>query len=344
MNERADTIETRGDPNRQFAMPQTAQRVVISINPKAGRSAAAPHVEKLAAQVAAEGMQPEVIPNLQELAERAGELQTAGELRGVVASGGDGTVAELANRLPQQAPLAVFPLGTENLLGRHLGYRRADVSAVCQTLVDGQGWHLDAGEVTWLDGSAPPRKFLLMLSCGFDADVVHRLHKARQSHITQLSYVTPLFSALRNYEYPLLHVTALPNEQAAAPSPNAQTLIPLPALSWLFVFNLPSYAGGLQIAPQAVATDGQFDWCAFEHGGAYHFAKYSLATLLRRQTSLKDFATGHVRGFRLESDRAVPLQIDGDAGGFTPIEVRVLPAGFALLTPRSWQPGGPASG
>lgn len=313
-------------------MSADARRVVVSLNPKAGRTAAGPRVELLAAELARQGFEPEVVTDLSALTDRAVVLHNSGELRCVVASGGDGTVAELANRLPEGIPLAVFPLGTENLLGRHLGYRRADVAAVCETLKSGVGWRLDAGEVTWLDGSSPPRLFLLMLSCGFDADVVHRLHKWRKSHISHLSYFRPLFSSLRHFDYPPLSVTQLDAEG----EPQAELPELRDALSWIFVFNLPCYAGGLQIAPQALATDGVLNWCGFRRSGAWSVVRYGLATLLHRHANLPDAACGVIKGFRLESDRAVPLQIDGDAGGFTPIEVRVLEKRFSLLTPRSW--------
>ena len=60
-------------------------------------------------------------------------LAERGELRGVVAAGGDGTVAEIVNRVPDGVPVTVLPLGTENLLAKYLGIGR-EVESVGETI------------------------------------------------------------------------------------------------------------------------------------------------------------------------------------------------------------------
>ena len=102
---------------------------------------------------------------------RAHHWHCHGVLRALVAAGGDGTAAELANRTTPGVPLALFPIGTENLLARYL---KIDQSA--ETL----GRIICGGMVRRLDaGSAQGRLFLLMAGCGFDAQVVQRLHQHR---------------------------------------------------------------------------------------------------------------------------------------------------------------------
>ena len=54
------------------------------------------------------------------LAQEAAQLLTAGQLRAVVAAGGDGTIRLIAEQTPPGTPLVVLPLGTENLLARYL--------------------------------------------------------------------------------------------------------------------------------------------------------------------------------------------------------------------------------
>jgi hypothetical protein len=38
----------------------------------------------------------------------------------------------------------------------------------------------------------------------------------------------------------------------------------------------------------------------------------------------------------MESDEPVPLEIDGDAGGFLPAEYSVLPSAATFIRPSSW--------
>ena len=41
-----------------------------------------------------------------------------------------------------------------------------------------------------------------MIGCGFDAEVVRRVHLERDGHITRLSYLKPIWESIRSYEYP----------------------------------------------------------------------------------------------------------------------------------------------
>ncbi len=103
---------------------------------------------------------------------------------------------------------------------------------------------------------------------------------------------------------------------------------------WLFAFNMPCYGGGLQIAPEADAADGLLDVCTFRHGGLWHGLYYTAAVLTGTHQWLTDFAQRRSGGFRVTSDANVPYQLDGDPGGFLPVEISVLPQRLTLLVPR----------
>src|SRR5437868_10200471 len=103
------------------SLPLQATRVIISVNPKAGRRAAQPAAERLAKFLATRGLQAEILTDLAQMAAQAAEGQTRGDLRAVVAAGGDGTAAEIVNRVPLGVPVTILPLGTENLLAKYLG-------------------------------------------------------------------------------------------------------------------------------------------------------------------------------------------------------------------------------
>ena len=144
------------------------------------------------------------------LASEAAAAQAAGDLRAVVAAGGDGTFRLLAERTPPGTPLTILPLGTENLLARYLELT-AEPESLAAVIAAGRPFSFDAGR-------ANGRLFALMAGCGFDADVVRRLHEQRQGHIQHLSYARPILDTIFGYEYPLLHVSFAPADAPKAGS------------------------------------------------------------------------------------------------------------------------------
>ena len=99
--------------------------------------------------------------------------------------------------------------------------------------------------------------------------------------------------------------------------------------------NLPCYAGGLQLAPEAVGNDGLLNVCTFHQGSFWHALRYLGYVAARRHRVLTDHASARVTRVRIESDEPVPYQLDGEPGGILPLEIEVLPERLTLMAPRS---------
>jgi diacylglycerol kinase family enzyme len=293
----------------------TQTHVLLAANPRAGSGRRRERLEQLVVELRSHGLVVESAGSLEEMASLAREWHASGKLRAVIAAGGDGTVAEVVNRTVPGVPVAVFPLGTANLLAHYL---QIDTNPVvfAQMVAAGRRVRLDAGR-------AGERIFLLMVGCGFDAHVVHELHEARAGHISHWSYAKPILSAIRSYEYPQLRVYC-DSKLDDAPTAVAR---------WAFVFNLPCYAGGLEFTPLAVGTDGKFDVCTFDRGGMWNGLRYLSSVWGRWHGSLPDCAQRHASRIRIESDRPVAYQLDGDPGGLLPVEIENLPGRLTLIVP-----------
>jgi diacylglycerol kinase family enzyme len=296
-------------PLATHQVPATATRVLICANPKAGAGGRGELAEQLAQRLTSLGFPAEVLGDLDRLAALANRLHAEGQLRALVALGGDGTAAELVNRTDPGVPLAVLPLGTENLLAKYLGLE-ASVDSLCQVIAAGEVIQLDAGR-------ANGRIFLLMLGCGFDAEVVHQLSAARTGPISRWTYAKPILAAARSYRYPSVRCTA--------DAPLEQTGDAGHAACWAFLFNLPCYAGGLALAPHADGVDGALDLCTFARGSLWHGLWYLGGVLTGTHRRMPDFTSRRVQRVRLESHERVPYQLDGDPGGWLPVDVETLP-------------------
>jgi len=299
-----------------------ARCVLICANPRAGAQNRQAIAQQLADELSASDFEPSILHDIEAVAEEARRLSAAGQLRAVVAAGGDGTIRLVAERTAPGTPLLILPLGTENLLARYLELS-SDPVQLARIVSDGWTAVFDAG-------NANGRLFTLMAGCGFDADVVRRLHSSRQGNIHHLSYAKPILDAIRTYDYPELRVHYAPADAAMGAELTHEI-----AARWVFVVNLPRYAGGLSFSPQASGTDGLLDVCTFKDGSLWSGLLYLGGVMLGQHETMQDFTRVQARRLRIEAASAA-YQLDGDPGGELPVEISVLPGRLRLLVSRAW--------
>lgn len=307
-----------------FCVPDSASQVLIGVNPRAGASDRRAVIAEFVRCLAQRDYEAALFEDVGQLAAEAQRLLANGELRAVVAAGGDGTIRLMAQSTPVGTPILAMPLGTENLLARYLTLS-SDPAELAQVVADGNCVRLDAG-------LADGRLFTLMAGCGFDADVVHRLHQQRDGHIHHLSYAKPILDAVRTYDYPELRVYCAPADAAEGEDLSIEI-----AARWVFVVNLPRYARGLSFAPSASGSDGLIDVCTFKEGSLWYGLLYLGGVMLGQHENMSDFQHVQTRRVRIEAAGKATYQLDGDPGGELPVEITCVPQRLTLMVPRSWK-------
>lgn len=292
-----------------------ARWVAIQRNPSSGEGIKRDQVLALCARLRELGIRPRLFSRRERLDRRLNRPGGREGLICLVGAGGDGTVGDLLNRFPG-VPLTVLPLGTENLLAKYLGIP-CDGRRVAEIIAAGQTRTVDVG---LLNG----RRFTLMVTAGFDADVIHRTHARRSGNIRKWNYIQPILETLRSYRYPRLRVEV---ESGGAPAEK-----PL-AGRMIVVANIPAYALGLPLASDAVCDDGLLDLRIFKRRSAFQMIRYLYKVARRQHETLADVRVGRVRGVRIVSDVPVPVQCDGDPAGWTPAEISILPKALTLIVP-----------
>lgn len=308
-----------GQPSQ---LPPEADQVLLSVNPKAGRRSASGRVERLEGLLRERGFSVEIFTDLGEVSARANAVHAEGRLRALVGVGGDGTAAELVNRTEPGVPVTLLAAGTANLLSKQLRLG-AKPERLAEKLAGGHLLRFDAG-------NADGRLFLVMVSCGLDADVVRRVQDMRDAnprggHIGYSSYLKPILRSVRNYGYPEIRVEYDDLQGAQDGSPEWLTA------RWAFACNFPRYGWGIPMAPGAVATDGRLDLCTFRRGSLWHGMRYAAAAQFGCHGRLADCEIRQARRFRFTSDEPVAYQTDGDPGGWLPLEVEVLPERVTMV-------------
>jgi diacylglycerol kinase (ATP) len=202
----------------------------------------------------------------------------------------------------------VLPAGTENLVAQHFGLRR-NPEALANTIAAGQPIHVDLGQ-------AGNRRFLLMAGFGFDGDIVTRHHQARVSsagligRTHRMAYVEPILRASLFYRFPVISVRIA--DIGAEEVLNGTSV---------FVFNLPRYALGLPFAPEAREDDGCLDLVVFRKPGPFQALYYLWKVFCGSHLDEPGVFHRRVKKVVVTADHPIPVQLDGDPGGY------VLPQG-----------------
>lgn len=296
-----------------------AERVTVVWNPAAGRGQAARR-------------RPELDAALSEAAARAGAreyevLATAGPGDGerqaaraaaagatvVAAAGGDGTMGEVVNGIAgTAASLAVLPLGTGNDFARCLGVG-LDVRRAATTLFGGRRRAVDLGR-------AQARWFANVAGCGLDAAVAERVNRGYRRLRGTAAYVAALGETLLRYRAAMLRV------EVDGSAMELRALL-------CSVANTVSYGGGMRIAPDALVDDGLLDVCVLAEVGFVEFAAAFPRVYRGTHTTHPRVHMLRGRAIRVESDRPLPVLVDGEVVGRTPLVCSVAHAAIEVMVP-----------
>ena len=277
--------------------------MLIVFNPTAGRRRAA-LLWRVLDVLVANGVRLDLMETNR--AGHAEELAREAVARGeplVVAAGGDGTIAEVANGLMgTDTSLGVIPLGTANVLAHELNLPFAP-RAVAAALAFGRTEPIWPGVVRQGEST---RLFVQMLGAGFDAHIVHTLPLPLKRLLGRGAYVLWTLRQLTRYDY-----APIPLRLDGQDTQAASVIVSKGRL----------YGGHFLLAPDAMPHEPGFSVVLFERGGPGMTLLYGAALPLHRLGRAP--GVRHVRANRVEfmGNRPVPLQTDGDKAGFTPAVV-----------------------
>lgn len=231
----------------------------------------------------------------------------------LVVAGGDGTVNEVLNGLPEPScvPILHMPTGTANQLAQHLGLPKHP-----GPLVD----VLEHGSIKKLDmGKIGNHRFLLQASAGFDALVTRVIEEGPRKGTGYLAYAVPIIKAILRRTSSALDISVNGGKEISA-----QTVM---------VTKVRYYGGIFVFAKQARLDSGCFEICVFQSNKIRSLVIYALAGLAHLASIVPGIT--HLTGnhVRIDSKSPVPVQIDGTYLGTTPVEIELLPAVVPVVVP-----------
>lgn len=290
-------------------------KTVVIVNPRSGKFNIGPRLEELKDLLAGSVLPDKILFTTArgEGKWMAREAISAGAEK-IIVAGGDGILNEVVNGMAgSEARLGILPAGCRNVFARELGIP-LDFRHAIDLIVSGRTRLIDLG-------SANRRYYTTMIGVGLDAAAVQEaeanlltLKKFLRAYAYHLAGMRMLFS------FKTRPFTVLTGEGESFSGCAA------------VIANGHFYGGSHEIVPHARVDDGRLDLCLFKKGEKLDYLRYFLGVLTGRHQKFKDVLIRPVTGLKIEAP-GIPYHVDGDFGGFTPVEVQVRPRALRVITP-----------
>jgi diacylglycerol kinase (ATP) len=227
----------------------------------------------------------------------------------IVAAGGDGTVRSIAFRLrDRKVALGILPMGTAMNVARSLDIP-LELEAAASVLASGNSRSIDVGEVRG-------RPFLEVASVGLGAEVLAGAAEAGEGRFRL---------ALRSLRDAVRRRRTRMRLQLDGREVRARAVS-------VAVANGRFTGRGIELAPQASLDDGRFDILVYEGFGPLQLAADIVRLLLGRANDPR-FRRYRAATVRISSHRPLPVRLDSQDVGSTPVELVTRAGVLRVVTP-----------
>jgi YegS/Rv2252/BmrU family lipid kinase len=299
---------------------------VFLVNPASANGSTGRRWPELARRAAAAGLEGATLFSERQghLAELAREAALDGaELLVVV--GGDGSVNEVANGLAglgRQPEVAIVPRGTGWDFSRTFGIPRKVDDAV-RIALEGDVRTIDVGRASYRawDGSDATASFANVASAGMSGAIAKRANETSKALGGKASYLWATFAVFSGWEATEIEVVVDDVRRTGR-------------MFDVVVANGRFFGGGLQICPEAQPDDGLFDVLTI--GDVTKRDLVQTMPKMYRGTHLPHPKAELLRGssVTVTSETPLPIELDGEQPGTTPVTFEVAPAALRLRVPR----------
>jgi diacylglycerol kinase (ATP) len=298
-------------------------KTVFLVNPASANGKTGRRWPQIASAAHAAGLRGEAI-----FSERAGQLgdiareAADGGASLLVVVGGDGTVHEVVNGIAERdgVELAVIPRGTGWDFARTHGIPKR-LGEALRIARDGKARPFDLGRAGYhVDGNEAAAWFANMASVGMSGAVAAKANATTKALGAKTSYLLALGIVFARWKNVHLRVRVDEEERDALMEDT--------------VVAVGRYlAGGMMITPDAEPDDGLFDVLLI--GDITKTELVRVMPKIYRGTHLPHPKGEVLRGsvVTIDADEPMPIQLDGEQPGTTPVRFELVPAAIRLRVP-----------
>ncbi len=299
-------------------------RVRLVYNPVAGQRDVAGDLKKVVAFLSEQGWQVDLCQTMGpgDAITFAREAAASGYDM-AVAVGGDGTIGEVATGLAlTDCALGVLPVGTGNVWAHMLRLpiwspmNRSSLLDAARVLVTGETRCIDLGR-------ANERYFVLWSGIGFDAQVARDVepHRDVRRSLGNLAYVVAAVAEAIVMRGTRVTITI-----------DERTMRMRAVL--ILVSNAQLYGPSWQVLPEARLDDGLLDVCILKGGNTLDLVRHLVMILTGHHVNDPRIEIYRATEVRVRADKPLPLHLDGDPVGYTPVTIRVVPKALKVIVPQ----------
>jgi len=304
-------------------------KVIFIVNPASGFTGFHKKVLKAVGHVAELGCTVKMVETTG--AGDATRLAQEGAAEGfdvAVAVGGDGTINEVVNGLVgTETALAVLPAGTANVYAADIGVPISwllnpdAVTSAAAIVVNGQQRWIDVGLLTLADGTS--RYFLMWCGVGLDA-AISQAKKSNSAARRSWGYMAWAVSTARLlFDFRGIAAKVEMDEQEV----EERIIVAV-------VSNGQLYGRIWRMAPEAKMDDGLLDVGIMAGHRWGEIFRHAITLTLGQHLYDPNFQLHRTTRLALSTYYPMPVHVDGETIGTTPIEVEVIPSALKVVVPQ----------
>ena len=218
-------------------------------------------------------------------------------------AGGDGTLRHVVAALPDTCllPIAVYPLGTVNLVAKELGNAHSADDMAARMLSG-----VEASKA--YPGLINETPFMVCASAGPDSAAIAALSETLKRRIGRLAYLVALLTLMRRWPRPQIRLQSQDKQIDCEAFYVAKGLY---------------YAGRWSFAPAARMTQPLFHVVALKSARRRDFLAFIAAVMTNRIDQNRNLIRFSCDTLAISGDAAWPVQADGDIVAALPVKMAV---------------------
>ena len=243
----------------------------------------------------------------------------------LVVVGGDGTVHEVADGLLKAGlgggvELALFPFGTGQDVARSMRIPRR-LDAAIEVAMSGRVREIDVGRATYTTGAGEATAhFVNFAGAGISGAIADRANRTTKAFGGRLSFLWATIAVFSRWT-PTEMTVAIDGEERHV------------RLHEALAMNGDYTAGGMWMSPEARPDDGLLDVVLLGDFSKGEFVVTFPKIYRGRHVSHRKVEIVRARELRVSSPAPLPVVLDGEQPGTTPVRLEIVPRALRLRVP-----------